>query len=86
MKRPSPIALRASILSLRWRWAHAAIRVLAADSIAAQTDMLGGDGFARIRATDYQIETADALREIEHQLRRTRRALCRIKAREEMGE
>jgi len=79
VKRPTPTALRARILALRWRRAHAAMRVLAADSICMQTDMLGGDGFARMRASGYQIETADALREIDHQLRRTRRALCKLK-------
>ncbi len=79
MNRPSPLALRARILSLRWRRAHAAMRVLAADSIAAQTEFLGADGIARMRATGYQISTAQVLREIEHQLRRTRRTLNHLK-------
>lgn len=79
MKRPSPLSLRARILALRWRRAHAAMRVLAADSICMQTDMLGGDGFARMRASGYQIETADALRDVEHQLRRCRRVLKNLK-------
>lgn len=79
MRRPSQMALRARILALRWRRAHAAIRVLAADSIAAQTDFLGADGLARMRATDFQIETSHVLREIEHQLRRTRRVMKNLK-------
>lgn len=78
-KRPSPAALRARILALRWRRAHAAMHVLAADSIAAQTEFLGADCIARMRATGYQIATAEALREIEHQLRRCRRALNHLK-------
>lgn len=78
-KRPSQIALRARILGLRWRRVHAAMRVLAADSIASQIAAVGADGFAQMRATGYQIATAEALREIEHQLRRTRRALNHLK-------
>ena len=74
-KRLSPTALRARILGLRWRRALAAMRVLAADSIASQIAAVGADGFAQMRATGYQIATAEALREIEHQLRRCRRAL-----------
>lgn len=73
MKRPSSLALRARILGLRWRRAHAAMRVLAADSIAAQTAFIGGDALAMCRATAYQIHTAEALREIEQQIRRCRR-------------
>lgn len=79
MNKPSSMALRARILSLRWRRAHAAMRVLAADSIAAQTEFLGADCVARMRATGYQIATAQVLREIEHQLRRTRRTLNHLK-------
>lgn len=79
MNKPSSMALRARILGLRWRRAHAAMRVLAADSIAAQTEFLGADCIARMRATDFQIETSHVLREIEHQLRRTRRALNHLK-------
>ena len=78
-KRLSATSLRARILALRWRRAHAAMRVLAADSIAAQTEFMGAGGIARMRATGYQIETAEALREIEHQLRRCRRALNHLK-------
>lgn len=78
-KRPSPTALRARILGLRWRRANAAMRVLAADIIASQVAAVGADGFARMRATDFQIETSHVLREIEHQLRRTRRALNHLK-------
>ena len=78
-KRPSPAALRARILGLRWRRVHAAMRVLAADSIASQIAAVGADGFAQMRATGYQIATAEALREIEHQLRRRRRALNHLK-------
>lgn len=78
-KRPSQMALRARILALRWRRAHAAIRVLAADSIAAQTEFIGADALAMCRATAYQVQTAEVLREIEHQLRRTRRALNHLK-------
>ena len=50
-KRPSQMALRARILALRWRRAHAAMRVLAADSIAAQTEFVGADAVARHMAT-----------------------------------
>lgn len=78
-KRPSHIALRARMLALRWRRANAAMRVLAADSIAAQTEFLGADGIALMRATTYQIETAQVLREIEHQMRRTRRVMKHLK-------
>jgi hypothetical protein len=78
-KRPSPTALRARILALRWRRAHAAMRVLAADSIASQATAVGADCFALIRVSGYQLATADALREIEHQLRRCRRALNHLK-------
>lgn len=79
MKRPTTLALRARILALRWRHAHAAMRVLAADSIASQVAAVGADGFAQMRATGYQIATSEALREIEHQLRRYRRALNHLK-------
>ncbi|WP_430434291.1 hypothetical protein [Methyloversatilis sp.] len=78
-KRPSPTALRARILGLRWRRAHAAMRVLAADSIASQVAAVGADGIALMRASGYQIATTEALREIEHQLRRCRRALNHLK-------
>lgn len=79
MNKPSSIALRARILSLRWRRAHAAMRVLAADSIAAQTEFLGADCIARMRATGYQVQTAEVLREIEHQMRRVRRVMKNLK-------
>ena len=78
-KRPSQMALRARILALRWRRAHAAIRVLAADSIAAQTEFIGADALAMCRATAYQVQTAEVLREIEHQMRRTRRVMKNLK-------